>query len=120
MKSADDFLINENQVYAISLLRQFLATKKIEIEEEGELIGEEVAALKMKNVDITKDGKIHVRYEYGFEVEGEKFVESVELGMMFGKAGEKLVVCFEQEGGNRLYYKKVIKEIKKLYANCLA
>lgn len=74
----------------------------------------------MKKVEIQKDGKITVRYEYSFEIEEEKLMESVELGIIFGRSDDKLVVAFEHEGGNRLYYKKVVKEIKKLYANCLA
>ena len=68
-----------------------------------------------------KNGKLNVRYEYAFDVEGEKFKEVLELGVTIGQgSGEKLAVCFDLQGGNRLYYKKVLKEIKKLYANCLA
>ena len=118
--STDDFLINENQVYAFSVLREFLKTKKVEIEEEGEVIGEEVAALTAVKVDVTKDGKVQVRYEYGFEVEGEKAVESVELVITVGKFDEQLLLSFEPLSGNRLYYKKIVKEVKQLYANCLA
>ena len=118
--SADDFLISETSVYAISLLKEFFKTKKIEIEEEGELIGEEIAALKVENIETDKNGKMNVKYEYSFDVEGTKFKETLELGVTLGQAGEKLAVCFELQGGNRLYYKKAVKEIKKLYANCLA
>lgn len=117
--SADDFFIDENAVYAYTILKQFLRKRKIVIEEEEELV-DEPAALEVVEVKEEKNGKLNVRYEYGFEVEGEKFKEVLELGITIGQGKEKLAVCFELQGGNRLYYKKVIKEVKKLYANCLA
>ena len=101
-------------------MKQFFRKRKIEIEDEEELV-EEPAALEVAEVKEEKDGKLNVRYEYAFDVEGEKFKEVLELGISIGQgSGDKLAVCFELQGGNRLYYKKVIKEIKKLYANCLA
>ena len=120
LSSVDDFLIDENPVYALSILKQFLRKRKIVIEDEEELV-DEPAALEVTEVKEEKNGKLNVRYEYAFDVEGEKFKEVLELGVTIGQgSGEKLAVCFDLQGGNRLYYKKVLKEIKKLYANCLA
>lgn len=79
-----------------------------------------MAALTAVQVDVSKDGKVHARYEHGFEVEGEKMVESVELAITLGRLEEKLLVSFEPLSGNRLYYKKIVKEVKQLYASCLA
>ena len=48
------------------------------------------------------------------------YEDDIELNVCFGKTEEEqFVINFELEKGNRFYYKKIIKEIKKLYANCL-
>ena len=100
-------------------MKSFLKENKILIEEE--VIGEESVYLTVSDVVEDNDGKMKISYEYGFEIEGEKFKEKVDLAVRFGNASnEKLAVCFNVEGGNRLYYKKIVKEMKGLYANCLA
>lgn len=63
--------------------------------------------------------RLNVKYEYEFEVEGEKFTESVEIGAEFGLTpNSDVVVCLRQESGNRLYFKKITKEIKNLFTFC--
>ena len=48
------------------------------------------------------------------------YEEDIEFNVGFGKTEEEqFVINFELEKGNRFYYKKIVKEIKKLYANCL-
>ena len=88
------------------------------MEEEGELIGEEIATLKVANVSIDNE-KIAIKYEYKFEMEGEKEIQTLNLRITVGQMDDNLVFCFNNEGGNRLFYKKAVKDIKYLYANCL-
>ena len=61
-----------------------------------------------------------ITYETNFEIDGRPFTEQLDLAVKFGLTKEDyLAVCIIREKGDRLYFKKISKEIKKLYIYCL-
>lgn len=44
--SPDDFIIKESATYAFSLLHDFFKNKKIAVEDENEVLGQEILALR--------------------------------------------------------------------------
>jgi len=53
--TADDFVIDENPVYAIARLKEFFKDTKIPIEEESEIVDEAPLALRAIEVHDSKD-----------------------------------------------------------------
>ena len=74
----------------------------------------------MRAVEIQDEkNKLLVKYEYEFDIDGENFTESVSVSAKFGfNPNDNLVLGLEHESGSRLYYKKIAKQIKNLYAYC--
>lgn len=117
--NADDFVIEENVTYAAALIKDFFKNKKILLDEEEIEEDEDCFALRAVEVHDGKDS-ISVKYENSFEVDGQEFTESVEVNVRFGLAKEdRLTVQVEHVSGDRLYFKKVAKELKNLFAYCL-
>lgn len=77
-------------------------------------------ALRPVEVHDEEDG-YSAKYELSYEVEGTKFEEIVSVKVKIGNfENDKLTVHVEHESGDRLYFKKIAKEIKNLYAYCKA
>lgn len=118
--TADDFVIDENAPYAFTVLKDFFTNKKIAVEDESEVLSTEILALRPVEVKDNEDG-LTGKYELKYDVEGTSFTENVEVKVTFGTTkSEKLAVILTQVSGNRLYFKKIAKEIKNLYTYCLA
>lgn len=116
--STDDFLIKENVPYAFSVLRDFFKNKSIPVEDEAEVLGADILALKPAKVEDNEDG-LTVRYELTYEVEEKSFTEHVEIRLAVGESKEgRLTVSLSHLSGNRLYFKKIAKEIKNLFSYC--
>ena len=116
----DDFIIKQSTTYAFSLLHDFFKNKKIAVEDENEVLGQEILALRPIEINEQEDG-LGAKYELSYEVEGVKFEELAAVKVKFGNySADQLTVHVEQESGNRLYFKKIAKSIKNLYSYCKA
>lgn len=118
--SKDDIVINDNPVFSISLLKDFISKQEILLtdEDEEELISDNTDKLIVSNIVDEGDNKISVTYTYKYEIEEESFEDNVEIQIEMGlTSNNKLVVRFDRIDGNLLYYKKILTEIRnKCYA----
>lgn len=118
--NADDFVIEESAPYTFSVLRDFFKNRNIPIEDVEEILGADILALKPVKVNDEEDG-FTTRYELSYDVEGTSFTEHAEVKVSVGENKEKkLTVVISHLSGNRLYFKKIAKEIKNLFSYCLA
>ena len=68
---------------------------------------------------VTDEGsdKIFVDFQYGYGTEEEEITEAVGVSIHMGTEGTgKLVLHFERESGNVLYYKKILNELRSKFA----
>lgn len=71
-------------------------------------------------LDDKEDGFI-VKYEASEDVDGVNFTETVVVRIKVGThSNDKITIRVIHEEGNRLYFKKVAKEIKASLAYCKA
>lgn len=95
-----------------------MKNKKIPIEDESEVIGVEVLALRPVEVQETENG-VTAKYELNDEIDGQEFTEVVDIKVSFGNThDDKLAVQVRQESGSGFYFKKIAFEIKNLYRYC--
>ena len=60
------------------------------------------------------------QYELSYDVKNKKIIENVEISAQLGKSDHnRLIIKLLRKKGNAIYYKRVAKEIKKLFAYCL-
>jgi hypothetical protein len=87
------------------------------VEEDETVEEDESNLLKVSKVTDEKSDKIVVDFEYVYGTEDEKITESVEVSIHMGtEASGKLVLHFERESGNVLYYKKILNELRSKFA----
>ena len=61
--------------------------------------------------------KIFVDFEYVYGTEDEEINETVGVSIHMGtESSGKLVLHFERESGNVLYYKKIVNELRSKFA----
>ena len=116
--SADDFTVEENSIYAVSVLKDFCRNKKILLNEDENIEDEDCSALRA--VDVKEDNdRIEIKYENSFVIDGQNFTEAMEVAVKLGNSKEgRLTLCLEHVSGSRLYFKKAAKEFKGLYEYC--
>ncbi len=73
--------------------------------------------IKVTKVTDEESNKIFVDFEYVYGTEDEEITESVGMSIHMGtETSGKLVLHFERENGNVLYYKKILNELRSKFA----
>lgn len=71
----------------------------------------------MSKVTDDESEKIFADFEYVYGTEDEEITETVGVSIHMGtESNGKLVVHFERESGNVLYYKKIVNELRSKFA----
>lgn len=118
--SKEDLVLNDKPEFLVSLLKNFLPNQEVKVsDDDEEIIGDETDILKVKKINDEGKDKISILYGYSYEVEENTFEENLSIEITLGiNADKKTVVHFERtEGGNDLYFKKIVNDLKR---NCLA
>lgn len=82
--SPDDFVIEENIPYAFAVLKDFFSHKSVAIEDESEILGTDILALKPVKVEDKEDG-LTAMYELKYDVGETSFKEVLEVGVKLGE-----------------------------------
>lgn len=102
----------------MATLKHFFKHKNIALDEDDER-PQDSSVMKVVDIEDRKTS-LTVTYEYTIEFARETYRREVQIDIKFGESRQdRLVLCIEHCSGNRLYYKMVVKEIKKLFSYCL-
>lgn len=113
----DDLVINEDAPYAVALIKDTLKNFSLAVEEDTESLEEDESNLmKVSKVTDDENDKINAEFSYTYGIDDDEITENVNLGISFGKdSNGKLVIHFEREGGQLLYFKKIVSELKNKF-----
>lgn len=117
-RNPDDLVVEENVVYAAALLKDFFQNKRVLIDPSEEVGEEEPSFLRGVEVQDNNDS-LYVKYENTFEIEADTFTETLEVSAKFGQTSNGLLaIQLSHINGSWLYFKRVAKDIQKLFAYC--
>lgn len=110
--------MNEGVAYTVALIKDTLKNLKIQVEEDSETVEVDDSNLfKVTKITDDESDKIFVGFEYGYGTEDEEITETVGVAIHMGtESNGKLVLHFERESGNVLYYKKILNEVRSKFA----
>lgn len=113
----DDIVLNEGVAYTVALIKDTLKNLKIQVEEDLSVEDDESNQFKVSKVTDDESEKIFADFEYVYGTEDEEINETVGVSIHMGtESSGKLVLHFERESGNVLYYKKIVNELRSKFA----